>query len=312
MHHFCLRFAGPAAEPSSRESSLSPGWPGAGGTQVLSHPSGLTIYPLAPHPTPPSAGVSRTGGTLVCAVAVATRSAEPEPGARGKPVVAPRGAGSRPGTGPFPRRPSSRGPLASLGGASPAIIDPTAPHPCGTFCSSELLASAPAVLRTHSPAHLTARRPPCEPCLPRGVSPRARGGRSGVKKARPSQMPVWVPCPIGPVNAMQVQVPQEWAFFRAHTVPTGPELRSCRLQTPHRGGISACVSLGRRREECSQSVPHAGLLTPLLVKGFFGVQASLQTVVPLPGLCDQALCFGGAVTPQLDKVHTFEPQSLTF
>lgn len=94
------------------------------------------------------------------AVAIAARSAEREPGAQGKPMVAPTGAGSRPGPGPFPRRPGSRGPLSSLGGTSPAIIDPTAPHPRGTFCSSEPLASAPAVLRTRSPAPLSLPKGP--------------------------------------------------------------------------------------------------------------------------------------------------------
>ena len=81
-----------------------------------------------------------------------------------------------------PRRPGSWGPLASLGGAFPTVVD----QPRGTVCSSQPLASAPDVLRTRSPASVSLPQGPLVNLAPRGVSPRAHGGQSGVEKARTS------------------------------------------------------------------------------------------------------------------------------
>ena len=153
-----------------------------GGTQVLSHPSGPAIRPLAPHPHCTfSWGLQDWRGSGACC----GRSRPPcraGPRSSGKARDGPTGAGPRPGTGPFPRRPGSWGPLASLGGAFPTVVD----QPRGTVCSSQPLASAPDVLRTRSPASVSLPQGPLVILAPRGVSPRAHGGQSGVEKARTS------------------------------------------------------------------------------------------------------------------------------
>lgn len=151
-------------------------------SQLQSPKTGPAILPLAPHPHSTfSWGLQDWGSSGSCC----GRSRPPcraGPRSSGKACGGPTGAGPRPGSGPFPRQPSSRGPLARPGGASPAIVD----QPHGTVCSSEPLASAPDVLRTCSPASVSLPQGPLVNLAPRGVSPRARGGQSGVEKARTS------------------------------------------------------------------------------------------------------------------------------
>lgn len=62
------------------------------------------------------------------------------------------------------------------------------------------------------------------------------------------------------------------------------------------------VSDGASSVQASDSLP----------KGSLEIRPLFRLSCPLPGRGDQAFSFGGALAPQFDKVHTFEPRYLLF